>query len=551
MDVSKVIPDLLRAPRTKVLASPKSPGKAARTARTEVRNEAKPRPAAKPVKAPRGRAKPARSSGPASSSSEIVALPAVPPPVPNKGPSYPAVIRVFATSQDPDFDGPWQARTPSNSTGSAVVIGPGLLLTGAHVVANATFLQVQKPSQPDKAIARVRAVSHDSDLALLEVVEPADFLDDIQPAELGPMPHLRDQVAVVGYPVGGEEISITEGVVSRIEVQRYSHSQRHLLAVTVDAAINAGNSGGPVFGNNKVVGIAFQKLTGVDNIGEMVPPPIIRAFLDGVDAGKRPEIPALGITTQNLENPLLRKQLGLADDERGVAVLHVDYSGSAEGHLEPRDVITAIDGLPIANNGTIQHMGHTRTRYDVVLGHRYIGDRIELRIKRNGVARTINLTLKPWMPLVPRSRYDLAPAYFVYGGLVFQTLTRDYLTTWDKWWNKAPKEFLNYYYLGYRSPEQHEVVILTQILADEINVGYGHLYNEAIATLDGRVPRDMEDFVARLSGAHGVVELTTTSGGMIMLDADEVRRANPRILARYHIPRDRTVGLPGGEPRKK
>ncbi|MGE5185389.1 MAG: S1C family serine protease [Acidobacteriota bacterium] len=462
--------------------------------------------------------------------------------------AYPEVIRVFATSQDPDFDGPWQARTPSNSSGSAVVIGPGLLLTGAHVVANATFLQVQKPSQPDKAIARVKAVSHDCDLALLEVVEPHDFLSDIEPAEVGPMPKLRDEVAVVGYPVGGEEISITEGVVSRIEVQRYSHSQRHMLAVTVDAAINAGNSGGPVFGDGKVVGIAFQKLTGVDNIGEMVPPPIIHAFLDGVDKGKRPEVPALGITTQNLENPLLRKHLGLGDNERGVVVLHIDHGGSADGLLEPRDVITAIDDLPIANNGTVQFLGRHRTRYDVVLGNRYIGDRIKLDIKRGTRAKTVELELKRWMPLVPRSRYDQPPLYFVYGGLVFQTLTRDYLTTWDKWWNKAPKEFLNYYYLGYRTPEQHEVVILTQILADEINVGYAHLYNEAVATLNGRQPLDMVDFVQLLSSAHGVVEITTTSGGMIMLDADEVRKATPRILARYHIPRDRTPGLPGAQP---
>jgi S1-C subfamily serine protease len=462
--------------------------------------------------------------------------------------AYPQVIRVFATSQDPDFDGPWQARTPSNSTGSAVVIGPGLMLTGAHVVANATFLQIQKLSHPDKAIARVKAVSHDCDLALLEVVEPADFLSDIEPAELGEMPRLRDEVAVVGYPVGGEEISITEGVVSRIEVQRYSHSQRHLLAVTVDAAINAGNSGGPVFGEGKVVGIAFQKLTGVDNIGEMVPPPIIHAFLDGVDKAKRPEVPALGITTQNLENPLLRKHLGLGDNERGVVVLHIDHGGSADGILEPRDVITAIDSLPIANNGTVQFLGRHRTRYDVVLGNRYVGDRIKLDIKRGARAKTLELELKKWMPLVPRSRYDQPPLYFVYGGLVFQTLTRDYLTTWDKWWNKAPKEFLNYYYLGYRTPEQHEVVILTQILADEINVGYAHLYNEAIATLNGRQPLDMVDFVQSLSSAHGVVEITTTSGGMIMLDADEVRKATARILARYHIPRDRTPGLPGAAP---
>jgi protease Do-like 9 len=462
--------------------------------------------------------------------------------------AYPEVIRVFATSQDPDFDGPWQARTPSNSTGSAVVIGPGLMLTGAHVVANATFLQIQKLSAPDKAIARVRAVSHDCDLALLEVVEPHNFLDDIEPAELGEMPKLRDEVAVVGFPVGGEEISITEGVVSRIEVQRYSHSQRHLLAATVDAAINAGNSGGPVFGEGKVVGIAFQKLTGVDNIGEMVPPPIIRSFLDGVAKGKRPEIPALGITTQNLENPLLRKQLGLADNERGVVVLHVDHQGSADGVLLSRDVITSIDGLPIANNGTVQFMGHYRTRYDVVLGNRYIGDKVKLVIKRDGKTMTVEVELAQWMPLVPRARYDEPPHYFVYGGLVFQTLTRDYLATWDKWWNKAPKEFLNYYYLGYRSPEQHEVVILTQILADEINVGYAHLYNEAVATLNGRAPLDMEDFVRALSSAHGVVEITTTSGGMIMLDADEVRKATSRILARYHIPRDRTPGLPGSSP---
>ena len=183
-----------------------------------------------------------------------------------------------------------------------------------------------------------------------------------------------------------------------------------------------------------------------------------------------------------------------------------------------------------------------------MLGHRYVGDKMKLDIKRAGMARTVEVELRRWSPLVPRARYDEPPQYFVYGGLVFQTLTRDYLTTWDKWWNKAPKEFLNYYYLGYRTPEQHEVVILTQVLADEINVGYGHLYNEAVATLNGRAPLDMEDFVRALSSAHGVVEITTTSGGMIMLDADDVRKATARILTRYHIPRDRTESLPGAQP---
>jgi S1-C subfamily serine protease len=457
---------------------------------------------------------------------------------------YPEVVRVFATTQEPDYDSPWQARNPSASTGSGVVIAPGEILTGAHVVANATFLQIQKPSHPDKAVARVKAVSHDADLALLEVVDPPGFLSDVPPAAIGEMPKLRDEVAVIGYPVGGEEISITEGVVSRVEVQRYSHSQRHLLAVTVDAAINAGNSGGPVFCDHKVVGIAFQKMTGVDNIGEMVPPPILRAFLDGVRSGKRPEVPALGVTTQNLENPLLRKQLGLDKGESGVVVVQIDHGSSADGVLEVRDVILAIDGRPIANNGTIQYQGRYRTRYDVVLTGRYIGDPLPIDILRRGERRHVEANLGPWQPLVPRSRYDQPPVYFVYGGLVFQALTRDFLTTWDKWWNKAPKEFLHYYYSGVRTADRHEVVILTQILADDINVGYGHLYNEGVAGVNGVVPRDMIDFVQRLQTATGIVEITTSSGGVIVLDADDVKRARPRILERYRIPRDRSVGLP-------
>jgi S1-C subfamily serine protease len=142
--------------------------------------------------------------------------------------AHAAVVRIFATTQDPDHESPWQAAVPQSSTGSGVVVGPGQILTGAHVVANATFVQIQKMYDPDKVVAEVTSVWHDCDLALLTLRDPS-FLAGIEPAELGDLPDLRDRVAVIGFPVGGEEISITEGVVSRIEVQRYSHRQRHLL----------------------------------------------------------------------------------------------------------------------------------------------------------------------------------------------------------------------------------------------------------------------------------------------------------------------------------
>ena len=456
-------------------------------------------------------------------------------------PSYPTVVRIYATTQEPDYDCPWQARTPASSTGSGVIIGPNTILTGAHVVANATFLQAQKISDPEKIVAKVKAVCHDIDLALLEV-ENNPF-GGIVPAEIGDLPHLRDKVSVVGFPVGGEEVSITEGVVSRLEVQRYSHSQRHFLAVTVDAAINRGNSGGPVFKDGKVAGIAFQKLTDADNIGEMVPAPIIRHFLEGVKVGKRLQCPGLGIATQNMENPQLRHSMGMRPADSGVLVLSVEYEGSGWNTLQPRDVLLEIEGMKIANNGTVKFRNRYRTRYDVVLGQHFIGDTLTTTVLRKGEKKQFPLLLKPLRYLVPRSQYDVTPSYFVYGGLVFQILTRDFLSTWDKWWNKAPKEFLHYYYSGVRTEQRQEIVVLTQILADKINLGYAHLYNEGVTGVNGRVPINLKDLVHTIESTQGVVEIKTSSDGLILLDTKQAQAANQRILDRYHITRDRSAEL--------
>jgi S1-C subfamily serine protease len=454
----------------------------------------------------------------------------------------PQVVRVFATTQEPDYDSPWQAHSPSSSTGSGVLIGPGRILTGAHVVAGATFLQVQQVSAPDKVVARIEATCHDADLALLTVDDP-DFCAGVEPAPVCDLPERGDRVAVIGFPVGGEEVSVTEGVVSRIEVQRYAHSQRELLAVTIDAAINEGNSGGPVFMEDKVAGIAFQVFEEAELAGEMVPPPLIRRFLRGVDEGLPLGIPSFGVTTQVLENPRLRAYHGLEQGESGVRVTGVEFGSSAHGVLEPGDAVLSVGGRDISNNGTIAYRERVRTRLDVVLGDHYIGDRVALVIRRGGERKEVELELRDHTRLVPRSRHDVAPTYFVYGGLVFQRLSRDFLQTWGDWHERAPKEFLNLYYRGRRTESQREVVVLSQVLADELTVGYGPLYWEAVQRVNGAVPRDMHDFAERMDAAEGTLVMEMSSGGTLVLDVDEVRAAHARILERYQIPSDRSADL--------
>jgi hypothetical protein len=437
-----------------------------------------------------------------------------------------AVVRVSSVQEQPDFDRPWQAPNTETARDLGVVVGRNLVLTSAEVAARAIEVLVWRQGDSVGAPARIKAVHHDLDLALVET----ELVRHIRPVELGAMPHTGDRVDVATFE------TLVPGAVTKIDTPRYVHSQRYAPALTVDHGAPL-DAGGAAFVDGALVGFAIQKPND-EAVSEMVPAPVVAAFLRGVTLGRPAQLPSLGARTQNLENPALRNYLGLIEEHEGVVVVHVDHGESADGVLQRDDVVTAIDGHPIANTGVIDYHG-ARVRIDAVLATHHVGDLLPLAIRRRGQPMSVELALTRWQPLVPRSQYDGRPAYYIFGGLVFQRLTRDYLTTWETWWNQGPKEFLDYYYRGDRTRERHEVVILTQILDDGINAGYAHLYNEAIAAIDGELPRDFAAFVDRLSRATGIVRIDTTSAGMIVLDAAQARAANARILARHDIPADR------------
>jgi S1-C subfamily serine protease len=459
---------------------------------------------------------------------------------------YPQVVRIYANTLYPDYDCPWQAQAPESSTGSGVIVGETFILTGAHVVANATFLQVQKQGDPDKAVAKVRSICHDADLALLEVEDPS-FTEGVEPAAIGDLPDFSDRVAVVGFPIGGEEMSVTEGVVSRLELQTYDHSQRRLLAITIDAAINAGNSGGPVFQDDidgeRVVGIAFQKLGDGENIGEVVPGTLIVRFLQQAMNNPRVDIPGFGVRDQGLESPSLRRHLKMSAEQSGVLIRRVSWGTSADGVVEPGDVLLSIAGAKIANNGTIRYRGRFRTHYRVFLGDHAIGDEVDVRLLRGGEVIERKMTLKPTRYLVPRSQYDVLPTFMVWGGLVFQRLTRDFLATWEEWDSRAPTGLLAAYEHGLPTEARPELVVLSRVLADKLTVGMEPAECELIEAVDDVPVKNLAHLASLLDQADGTIQLTTTSGVCVVLDAAEVGAAHGRILERYKIARERSDDL--------
>ena len=116
------------------------------------------------------------------------------------------------------------------------------------------------------------------------------------------------------------------------------------------------------------------------------------------------------------------------------------------------------------------------------------------------------IELKPRLYLALRPVRNQA-VLFVFSGLVFQPLSQDFLETWNDWWDKAPTDLLQLYYGGVRTEARQEVVVLSQVLADKLTVGYEAFATEIITEVNGKAPRDLAHLVAMVEASTDAVQL--------------------------------------------
>ncbi len=454
-----------------------------------------------------------------------------------------STVKIHTTMQADSFHQPWQASRPVQGSGSGFVIERKRILTNAHVVSNSRFLEVQKNGDSRRYAARVLFVAHDCDLAILDVDDPR-FYDGMEPVLLaGPLPRLGDTVTAVGFPVGGSRVSITRGVVSRIDHGVYAHSavDRHLV-LQVDAAINPGNSGGPVVLDGRAVGVAFQGLSRGDNIGYAIPVPVIRHFLEDIEDGVYDGYPEFGMQYLELRNAALRSGLGLPSAETGVVVNWLDPYGSAAGHLLPRDVLLRIDGQDIAEDGTLLLDGHP-VEFTELLERRQAGDDIVLSVFRGGRALTLTVPLIPASdPFTFRNLYDVKPEYAVVGGLVFTPLNREILKS-VRGGFRASGEQRFLYLSRYAKTDGHyldhdEFIILLRRLPHPVNTHTDGFLNGLVASVNGHAIRNLRELIDRLespvAGFH-VIRFADTED-LLVLDAAAAEASRQAILEQYGVP---------------
>jgi S1-C subfamily serine protease len=448
------------------------------------------------------------------------------------------VVKIHATHHSPDLFRPWTRVSPQQVKGSGVVIDGKRILTNAHVVKYASQIYVQPNQSATHIPARVEAITPGMDLAILKLDDESFFEKRGSLPFAQEMPRVKDSINVYGYPTGGTELSVTQGIVSRIEYTDYYY-QATGLRIQVDAALNFGNSGGPAVSDGKLVGLVFSLIQNAQNIGYLIPVEEIQLFLNDVADGVYDGKPQVFDLFQTVENQALRSRLGLPKNVNGVMIAQ-PYSSDPSYPLQEWDVVTKIGDVPIDSDGKVA------VRYDLRLSSSYLVQKytnngfLPLTIYRDGRLREIKLPVRTQRELVIPYLMNTTPRYFIFGPFVFSQTTQDYL---ERLGNQRPPS------MGRRpSPlitrrfdkptfaDEELVIVASPLFPHRITQGYDDPNRAVLSEVNGVQVRNLRHLVELLrDNRDAQISFKFANSGVLthetmVFNRAEVTEATAKIL---------------------
>jgi S1-C subfamily serine protease len=450
-----------------------------------------------------------------------------------------SVVKVFSTMRYPDPFKPWTKQAPAEATGSGVVIEGRRILTNAHVVLYASQVQVQASAAGDKVPATVVAVAPGIDLAVLKLDDPTFFDTHPPMARASKLPHIKDAVLAYGFPTGGNSLSITKGIVSRIEFVSYNYPVSG-LRIQVDAAINPGNSGGPAIAEDKMIGLAFSKLGGdTQNIGYIIPNEEVDLFLKDIADGHYDGKPAMYDDLQTLENPALRDFLKLDKQVEGM-VVHRPSRSDPMYPLKEWDVISHIGATPIDNQGMIKIDKDLRVNFSYLVQHLASNGKLPLTVVRSGKSLEVQLPVSAEHPTLVTDLRGAYPSYFIYGPIVFSPATWQLVSSIEN--NVGMMRMLGLlksplvtHALDEPDADRQELVVISSpFFPDKIANGYSSAAGSVVYSVNGTRIKSLNHLVAVLRDLKDpfvTIEFDQKGGEALVFDRQAIMAATDAILS--------------------
>ena len=443
-----------------------------------------------------------------------------------------SIVKIYTVSKIPNYSTPWNSNI-KRSHGSGTIIDGNRILTNAHVVANETFIEVKRHGQTQRYEAELEFISHQADLAILKIKDET-FFKGTKSLKCGTLPEIRQEITVYGFPVGGNSLSVSTGIVSRIEHNRYAHSREIFLSIQIDAAVNPGNSGGPAISDGKIVGVVMQQISKSQNIGYLVPTEIIKHFLYDVKDGKYDGFAHVGIGTQKMENATLRSVYNMDKDVTGVMVMDISQKSSAFEILKEDDVLLSIDGHSIENDGTVEFLDQQFTSYKYYVDKKQLGESVIFGVLRDAKIMKLKVKLTNIADdnlLVNTLEHDVMPRYFIYDGYVFTPLSRNLIVG-----NRSSLLTLREAANKWATNEKEEVVILLKVLADKTNRGDHNFALWIVDMVNSKKFKNFDEFKSIINNFKGkYLILENEDGVKIAIEKDKAIKAEKSILKRYSI----------------
>ncbi len=445
-----------------------------------------------------------------------------------------SVVRLHVTRRAPNLFHPWTKASPKKLSGSGAVISEGRILTNAHVVQFGKQVFVQLHQGGDRLPAKIVAIAPRIDLAIVEL-EDSTLLEEIVPLELTKeLPTIKSTVNVYGYPLGGDNLSVTEGIVSRIEFTDYRYDGAG-VRIQVDAALNSGNSGGPAMQEGKITGLVFSGIKEADNIGYLIPAEEIQTFLDDVADGTYDGKPRLFDSFNTAENKALRDYLRLPDEATGVVVGKPYHK--KDYPLQTWDVVTHIGPHAIDNQGYVFFNDELRIKFSYYVSKLAEDGHIGLTIYREGKPQQIAVPVAPDRSLLMPSLRNTYPKYFIHGPLVFTIATQELLrglgTKGTTWLSLLESPLVERRYDQPAFPGEELVIIATRAFPHRTTKGYGMVALGVVTHFNDQAVKNLRHFAEQIRGCEDEFIKLTLAGKneSLVFRRSEMEDSSEEILA--------------------
>jgi hypothetical protein len=395
---------------------------------------------------------------------------------------------------------------------------------------------VQARPGTDRYEAKVAGLGIDVDLAVLTLKDEEFFKKRPALAPAKELPKAQDNVEVYGFPVGGDDLSVTKGVVSRIGYGTYVDFRPGVM-IQVSAAINPGNSGGPAVVGGKLAGVVFSRLLGAENIGYIIPYEEVEYFLGHLKDGRAEAKPieATGTEFQRLESEPLRRMLKLNKEVKGVLV-HPPVRHDANFPLQEFDIVTKIGDYNVDNLGMVRLENDLLAPLTAAVPKASRDRSVSLTILRGGKTQVIALPTTTRDNRLIRDYQGEAPSYFIHGPLVFSPVRLDAIAWYtrlnpDLYSSNSP--MLNRRMDREQFPGEELVAVTAPMFVHKISKGYSDPAGRVVREVNGVKIKNLRHLVETIRDCpdeYLTFRFFEEGSDVVVFDRKEMDKATEEIL---------------------